>query len=239
MQQGCLRLAVTPASHIITHPSPCSPLQAELSAAEASARHLALLPYRAPPPRKGIIGNSKYARRLRREVLAAAKDPARWVVERVGGCVGGVAASGWGALSWVARPAWVGRRCSPQRQTWHVNEFDALQLPLPHATPAGPRCWSAGSTGRRRARWRRWCTSAPAAPAPTRWCRQVVARPLHMPIFRPALPFSQPRWAWPRLWAALALGAPERALQNPWGQSLPVTPARSPAHLKMPLAGGL
>ncbi len=37
-----------------------------------------LKPYLMPSPKRGIIGNSKYAERLRKQLVAAARDTSRW-----------------------------------------------------------------------------------------------------------------------------------------------------------------
>lgn len=38
----------------------------------------ALMPYIVPAPKEGVVGQSKYADRLRKQVLAAARDTVRW-----------------------------------------------------------------------------------------------------------------------------------------------------------------
>ncbi len=48
-----------------------------MQAQEEAARWQALRPYLVASPRRGIIGNSKYARRLRSQTIEAAKDPGR------------------------------------------------------------------------------------------------------------------------------------------------------------------
>eukprot|EP00882_Tetradesmus_deserticola_P011080 GHRQ01011715.1.p1 GENE.GHRQ01011715.1~~GHRQ01011715.1.p1 ORF type:complete len:603 (+),score=315.83 GHRQ01011715.1:299-2107(+) len=57
-------------------------LAAQVEAMEANQqseerRSRALQPYRVTTPSRGIIGNSKYADRLRRQIVAAARDPQR------------------------------------------------------------------------------------------------------------------------------------------------------------------
>lgn len=54
-----------------SEPNPCHPLQASLE------RVRALLPYLVSAPRRGVVGSSRYAQRLRAQVLAAARDPER------------------------------------------------------------------------------------------------------------------------------------------------------------------
>lgn len=49
-----------------------------LALQDERARQAALAPYLMPPPRRGIVGKSRYAQALRREVMKAAKDPGRW-----------------------------------------------------------------------------------------------------------------------------------------------------------------
>jgi transcriptional regulator with AAA-type ATPase domain len=40
-------------------------------------RARALAPYRVSAPKRGIVGNSRYAKSLRKEIVAAARDPTR------------------------------------------------------------------------------------------------------------------------------------------------------------------
>ena len=44
---------------------------------EEKLRQQALKPYLAPAPKRGIMGKSRYAQRLRREVYAASRDAER------------------------------------------------------------------------------------------------------------------------------------------------------------------
>ena len=44
---------------------------------EAKARQQALAPYVVTAPKRGVIGNSRYAQRLRREIVQASRDKSR------------------------------------------------------------------------------------------------------------------------------------------------------------------
>eukprot|EP00878_Enallax_costatus_P047261 GHUV01057723.1.p1 GENE.GHUV01057723.1~~GHUV01057723.1.p1 ORF type:complete len:284 (+),score=79.99 GHUV01057723.1:167-1018(+) len=51
--------------------------QMEANMQSEERRNRALQPYRVTTPRRGIVGNSKYADRLRRQIVSAARDPTR------------------------------------------------------------------------------------------------------------------------------------------------------------------
>ena len=61
--------------------TPAVPLPAALDAVELrdpDQRQRELRPFLVPSPNRGIIGNSRYARRLRAQVVEAARDPRRY-----------------------------------------------------------------------------------------------------------------------------------------------------------------
>lgn len=46
-------------------------------AQETKARQHALAPYLVSAPKRGVIGNSRYAQRLRRQIVDASRDKSR------------------------------------------------------------------------------------------------------------------------------------------------------------------
>lgn len=49
---------------------------------EAEEARRMLYPYIVPSPKRGIIGNSRYAIRLRKDIVAASRDPDRYLALR-------------------------------------------------------------------------------------------------------------------------------------------------------------
>ena len=50
---------------------------------EQRQRSVALAPYLVTAPKRGVIGNSRYAQRLRREIVQASRDKERYVCSLV------------------------------------------------------------------------------------------------------------------------------------------------------------
>ncbi len=115
---------------------------AEAALVDHAARERALAPYRVLAPKRGVIGSSRYAERLRKQLVAAARDPNKcvhvtWGFKlRVTGfsCVGGL----WVGL---VRHKWLEQWWRAWRARSLTSMPATVALLLVVASPGNILCW--------------------------------------------------------------------------------------------------